>query len=848
MKKILLLAFIAVNFISLRAQWVSIPDTNFGTWLAGNGYAHCLQGDNITGWQLDTTCNALSATRALYINSVPIVKIYGLQYFKLLDTLDLQLLSIDSINFPLPSSIRQLRLDENHGLVHISSFPAAMEDFWLQFSSVSVLPPLPGAVTILFFNNNHLSSLPALPNSLKNLGVAEPGITSLPSLPPFLEDFGETGFNSLPVFPNCLRTLSCYDGAITTLPATLPDSLRSLAVHQNFSFTTIPSIPPLVNYLHCVATSLNALPSLPDGLKTLELGNSSLDSLPPLPNGLKTLECDGNRLQWLPQLPDSLLDLNCAMNIHINTIPSLPPRLRTLYVSYANIYCLPTLPSGLYRLDATGTYITCIPNRPTPYFQQLYGGSPNVDQLPLCDVFNNNGCSFYANIAGRCYLDRNNNCQYDSGDTSIVVKVNGNFGGVQQSVYSAMGSYGMVAPLGPYVVSVDTNAMPFTVCPDTLSYSGSLTALDSTDYDLPFAFSCKPGFDLAAQSVSGRFRPGGLRPVFVSAGDGANFYGVNCASGIGGTVQLVINGPVHYVSPLANALAPTTVVNDTLTWVIPDFAAVDFFNDFCFNAQTDTTAAIGTSVCFTLLVDPVAGDYNPGNNQLDICFAIVNSYDPNEKEVYPADNISPAHKELTYTIHFQNTGSAEAENIHVDDTLDANIDPRSFQLLAYSHRPAVLIDQNRVRFNFPNINLPDSNSNEPASHGYVQYKVRLKDNLPVGTLVKNTAYIYFDFNTTVVTNTTANSITQNADVKQPAGIIPQFAVFPNPASSQLNIQVDESLLGSKLSIYNMEGALVRVIQLQVVNNKLETASLASGLYIAEVKANTGVQRLKWIKM
>jgi hypothetical protein len=41
----------------------------------------------------------------------------------------------------------------------------------------------------------------------------------------------------------------------------------------------------------------------------------------------------------------------------------------------------------------------------------------------------------------------------------------------------------------------------------------------------------------------------------------------------------------------------------------------------------------------------------------------------------------------------------------------------------------------------------------------VRFKIKLEENLPVGSSITNTAHIYFDFNPAVVTNTTLNTIT-----------------------------------------------------------------------------------------
>jgi len=53
--------------------------------------------------------------------------------------------------------------------------------------------------------------------------------------------------------------------------------------------------------------------------------------------------------------------------------------------------------------------------------------------------------------------------------------------------------------------------------------------------------------------------------------------------------------------------------------------------------------------------------------------------------------------------------------------------------------------------------LLDSNANEPDSHGYVSYQVRHRS-LAVGTEIENEAYIYFDLNLPVLTNTAVYKI------------------------------------------------------------------------------------------
>jgi len=56
-------------------------------------------------------------------------------------------------------------------------------------------------------------------------------------------------------------------------------------------------------------------------------------------------------------------------------------------------------------------------------------------------------------------------------------------------------------------------------------------------------------------------------------------------------------------------------------------------------------------------------------------------------------------------------------------------------------------------FHFENILLPDSTVNEPASHGFVQFRINQLTDNPIGTVIENTADIYFDLNKAIVTNT-----------------------------------------------------------------------------------------------
>ena len=147
------------------------------------------------------------------------------------------------------------------------------------------------------------------------------------------------------------------------------------------------------------------------------------------------------------------------------------------------------------------------------------------------------------------------------------------------------------------------------------------------------------------------------------------------------------------------------------------------------------------------------------------CQQIRDSYDPNAKEVIPVgfdtDNKIAPDGNMQYTIRFQNTGSASAYTVVLVDTLDSNLDLASIEVLGASHSYKLEVtgkNNPRLVWIFGGINLPNSSVNEPASHGYITFKVAQKPGLSAGTIIKNKAYIYFDYNVAVLTNLVSQKI------------------------------------------------------------------------------------------
>jgi uncharacterized repeat protein (TIGR01451 family) len=138
------------------------------------------------------------------------------------------------------------------------------------------------------------------------------------------------------------------------------------------------------------------------------------------------------------------------------------------------------------------------------------------------------------------------------------------------------------------------------------------------------------------------------------------------------------------------------------------------------------------------------------------------SYDPNDvRELNgtgPQGNVAP-NTTLDYVIRFQNTGSAVAYDVVILDQLPQNVVASTLQPIASSHPCTISVNANGIAtFNFDNINLPDSTTSFNESIGYIHFRLDQQPNLSNGTIIPNTAQIFFDANSPVTTNTCITTI------------------------------------------------------------------------------------------
>ena len=777
------LFFFCISFTG-KAQYYTIPDPDFAQWLTEN-YPSCMVGN-----QLDTTCIAVTSATSVNIEQQiapnPIHNLDGIQYFTSL----------------------QYLVFINGQLEVIPEFPDQLIHISLYNNQLIEIPPLPTTLTLFSCNLSQLVALPAFHEGLTSIECAGNQLTSIPDLPSTLQYFscGDNQLTSLPVLPNSIVELGCGYNQLITLP-TLPSSLETLYCHGN-----------------------------------------QLIELPELPNSLTYLACGENLFTSLPALPPNLTMLNCNIGELTSLPTNLPATLQYGLFQFNQLRCLDTLPeldNTLLVFSITDNPFTCVPNH-TSY----------TSEFPLCfenDPWNNPyecSPSIGSGIAGKIYVDQDYDCTIDLSEqavSNIPIELYSASGDLLALTFTdTWGNYFFPNSSSNYHIVVDTAQQAFsTSCSsDTLLFIPN-SVIDSVD----FMLDCNLPSDLGIASIvdDGFVFPGEIHRLSVYAGNVLANYPFGCLDSIGGTLTFTITGPVEFESLPAGAIIPTQIDGLTFSYDIANFSEIAYFNAFELDLIVDTTAQIDDLICVTASISIYANDPDSLNNTLEYCYTISNSYDPNKKEVYPF-RVEPEYNDyLTYTIHFQNTGTAPAINIRLKDLLDPNLIPTTFELMRASHPVTPMLTDHSLVFLFKDIMLADSLSNEPESHGFVQFRIKPVSGLINGTSIPNTASIYFDYNDPIVTNTaithfqydlshlSTNAIENNVPI-----------IYPNPSSGLYQVKFTGSI--GEIKVFNLAGERILEQENEGNNAIIDLSNQPAGVYLLKMNQADQTNYVRLVKL
>lgn len=264
--------------------------------------------------------------------------------------------------------------------------------------------------------------------------------------------------------------------------------------------------------------------------------------------------------------------------------------------------------------------------------------------------------------------------------------------------------------------------------------------------------------------------------------------------------------------------------------------------------NNDSLMMVGDTIYHTGIITPTTNDINIANNEFADSLQLIGSYDPNQKTTIPERYLEFDLQPIEYFIEFENLGNDTAFLVVLKDTLSDLLDYNTFEILGASHEYTLKLDEvntNKIlTISFPNINLADS-TNKHENKGFFKYKIAPKTGLNYGQLILNTAYIYFDNNPAIVTNTTINEL-RPLSINTPNNNL-RVVVYPNPVN---NVLVIDNVTGkvASVNIYNVLGQKIHTQNISKGKTAINTASFANGIYMLECKGqNAEVKTIKFVK-
>lgn len=295
---------------------------------------------------------------------------------------------------------------------------------------------------------------------------------------------------------------------------------------------------------------------------------------------------------------------------------------------------------------------------------------------------------------------------------------------------------------------------------------------------------------------------------------------------------------------------PVSTTSTNITWQLADLLPYQWYTYVVDLQIPPDPALIGTLHGATASVSSPVPDGAPANNTFVQNVPVVGAFDPNDKTGWSTSGSTAYYylgtdADITYTVRFQNTGNAPAQNVFIIDTLSALHQLASLEILAASHPFTAQFGQDRtLRFDFANIQLPDSTNDEPNSHGFVTFRMKPEDGISPGSVITNEAGIYFDLNPAVITNTTGLLVTFSTKVEDHG--LTTLRVVPNPTVDHIRIEGVSGVRSARL--FGSDGRALALSNAAYQQGVFDVHHLLAGPYVIEVELLDGQRvRARFIK-
>lgn len=425
-------------------------------------------------------------------------------------------------------------------------------------------------------------------------------------------------------------------------------------------------------------------------------------------------------------------------------------------------------------------------------------------------------------IRGRVYIDANQNCRYDAGESGVsgvAIAMGG-----QKVFTNNEGIYTLYVTPGNYVLTLAADEQWAATCSETLEVvmADEHTAAGGAD------FAVVPTTPEPLLEVS-------LGTTTLQSGAQSTLYLVyeNSGGATAYNVTLTLQ-PDDYISLLAASLPWSSTSAGIYTWQLDSVVVgqryVISINDsvsasapagvltYTTATLADAHTAVGEEYTYTL-VEPVVGV---------AAAATLTAYPTG----VGSDHVITAWQVITYTVQFD-IDDLETAGLVIEDILPEYMDMESLEVIAASHAYALQQEGHTLTFRITD--------RVQAGKGFIRFAVKPIATTPAGTILTNQATIRFQSQEAVSTNSVWHTVWQGS-VSVNGGL----EIFPNPVRDVTTIRIvpQEGMLGADrtiigLQVYDMAGRLVYASPLENDGLVLHRGDFASGYYWVRVASAEG---------
>ena len=523
-------------------------------------------------------------------------------------------------------------------------------------------------------------------------------------------------------------------------------------------------------------------------------------------------------------IPVTAITLSCN-NVSISGGPLTLPPLTTNNSTFNGIHVITQsdINNGVYTTTTTA--------------QGNYDGGSILARGATTYSLANNG------IKMNVFIDSNGNGIQDSGEVNLDF---GNFtyqmnGGSVTNIYTSNGMHTIYEsnPATAYSLgyTLPTYMPNYSVSPSSYPNVTVPNGSGITTYN--FALTLIPYTDLAVRIISlNQIVPGFSHFNRVLIKNNGN--------------QTISSGTATYnkdnaltISSISPGATPTA---NGFTYDFTNLLPQQVISiDVVMQVPTIPTVSLGQLITNSASITIPAGDALLQNNSHTLAQYIVGAFDPNDKSESHGGRIQhstfSSNDYLMYTILFENTGTANALNVKVDDVLNSKLDESSIVMVASSHNYILSRVGSTLSWKFNNINLPPSNGSTTIGHGYITFQIKPKTGYAIGDIIPNTANIYFDFNPAITTPVCNTEFVAALNTNNYA--FTEFKYYPNPIKNSLFISNNSEI--DAVEITSVLGQKMMHKEINALQVEVDLSGFSNGIYFVKITSEGQEKIIKIIK-